>query len=97
MWYSNARIYPGSDGAIVGVALAGKIWYTKENTKIIRIPTHHTGKLELIIANDDVSLSVMDPTLLLANAPRKIPIIEIIIVAVVKSRIVLGNFSSKIY
>ena len=79
-----------------GVALAGNICQVNANKNIINIPTHHTGKLELIIAKLDVTLSVREPTLLLDNAPRKIPIIEMIIVAVVKRRIVLGSFSRMI-
>ena len=44
-------------------------------------------------ANVEVILSTAEPTLLADNAPRKTPITEIIIVAVVKSKIVLGSFS----
>ena len=47
-------------------------------------------------ANVEVILSTAEPTLLPDNAPRKTPITEIIIVAVVKSKIVLGSFSDKI-
>ena len=45
------------------------------------------------MAKLEVNLSIADPTLLPERAPRKIPIIEIIIVAVVNSKIVLGSFS----
>jgi len=86
-------MYPGSDGEIDGVALAGKIWYANENRKIISIPIHHTGKLELMIAKLDVILSMAEPALLLEIAPRKIPMTEIMIVAVVNKRMVLGSFS----
>ena len=81
---------------MVGVALAGKIWYTKEKRKIISIPIHHTGKLLLTIANEEVIRSVTEPTLLLDAAPRKIPIIDIITVAVVNNKTVRGIFSSRI-
>ena len=44
-------------------------------------------------ANIEVIRSVIEPTLLPERAPSNIPIIDIIIVAVVKSRTVLGIFS----
>jgi hypothetical protein len=93
MWYNNEPMYAGSDDGISGVALAGNICQVNENKKIINIPIHHTGKLELMMAKLDVILSITDPILLADNAPKKIPIIEIIIVAVVNSNIVLGSFS----
>ena len=65
-------MYAGSDDGISGVALAGKICHVNENKKIINIPIHHTGKLELIIAKLDVILSTVDPILLADNAPKKI-------------------------
>ena len=42
------------------------------------------------MAKLDVILSVLELILLLANAPSKIPIIDIIIVAVVKSKTVFA-------
>ena len=39
-------------------------------------------------------LSITEPTLLPANAPKNIPIMEMIMVAVVKSKTVLGIFSN---
>ena len=44
----------------------------------------------------DVILSVFEPILLLDAAPRNIPMIEIIIVADVNNKIVLGIFSNNI-
>ena len=44
----------------------------------------------------EVSLSTTEPTLLPDNAPKNIPIIDMIIVAVVKSKTVRGIFSNKI-
>ena len=45
MWYNNAKIYPGSSGSILGVALAGKKFGIRNaNTNIINIPIHQTGK-----------------------------------------------------
>ncbi len=44
-------------------------------------------------ANDDVILSIFDPVLLPANAPRNMPIIDMIMVAVVNNKTVLGSFS----
>ena len=67
--------------------------YVNANKKIISMPTHHTGKLLLMTANIDVIRSVTEPTLLPESAPKNIPIIDMIIVAVVKSRTVLGIFS----
>jgi hypothetical protein len=87
-------MYPGSDDGISGVALAGNIWYVNANKKIINIPIHHTGKLELITAKLEVILSIVEPILLLDKAPKKIPMIDMIIVAVVKSKTVLGSFSN---
>jgi len=92
IWYNKAPMYPGSDDGISGVALAGNICQVNANRNIINIPIHHTGKLELIIAKLDVILSIIEPILLADNAPKNIPIMEIIIVAVVKSKIVLGSF-----
>ena len=43
-----------------------------------------------------MNLSVFEPILLLDAAPRKIPRIEIIIVAVVNSKTVFGIFSRSI-
>ena len=77
-----------------GVALAGNICHVNANKNIINIPIHHTGKLELIIAKLDVILSILDPTLLLDKAPRKIHITDMIIVAVVNNKTVLGSFSN---
>ena len=48
---------PVIPGAMSGVALAGKISNENANTNIMSIPTHHTGKLELITAKAEVSLS----------------------------------------
>ena len=79
-----------------GVALAGKIWYVNANKKIINIPIHQTGKLELMIAKLDVILSIVEPILLADSAPTKIPIIEIKIVAVVNNKIVLGSFQNNV-
>ena len=45
-------------------------------------------------ANAEVIRSTTEPTLLPAKAPKNIPIIEMIIVAVVKSKTVLGIFSN---
>nr|AIF25021.1 hypothetical protein [uncultured marine thaumarchaeote SAT1000_43_E07] len=60
------------------------------------MPIHHTGKLLLTTANIEVIRSTAEPTLLADNAPKNIPIIDIMIVAVVKSKTVLGIFSSNI-
>jgi hypothetical protein len=96
MWYSKDRKYAGSDDGISGVALAGNICHVNANRKIINIPIHHTGKLELIIAKLEVILSIFEPTLLLEKAPRNIPIIDMIMVAVVNNNTVLGSFSKRI-
>src|SRR5574338_465372 len=95
MWYNNAPIYPGSVAGISGVALAGNIWYVNEKTKIISMPIHQTGKLLLTTANVEVNLSSLEFILLAESAPINIPIKEMITVAVVKSKIVLGSFSIK--
>ena len=47
-------------------------------------------------ANEAVIRSRAEPTLLPDNEPRKIPITDIIIVAVVNNRTVLGIFSNSI-
>ena len=96
MWYSKDSRYPGSDDGMSGVALAGNICHVNANKNIINIPIHHTGKLELIIAKLEVTLSIVEPTLLLEKAPRNIPIIDIIMVAVVNNKTVLGSFSKRI-
>lgn len=88
-------MYPGSVTGISGVALAGNIWYANAKTKIINIPIHQTGKLLLMTAKVEVNLSSLEFSLLAESAPRNIPIKEIITVAVVKSKIVLGSFSSR--
>ena len=87
-------MYEGSVTGINGVALAGKIGYTNANTKISSIPIHHTGKLLLMTAKVEVILSSFEFILLPESVPRSIPISETIRVAVVKSRIVRGIFSS---
>jgi len=60
------------------------------------MPTHHTGKLLLIMAKDEVNLSVFELVLLPAVAPMTMPISEMMIVAVVNNSIVRGSFSSMI-
>ena len=47
-------------------------------------------------ANEAVIRSRAEPTLLPDNEPRKIPITDIIIVAVVNNKTVLGIFSNRI-
>ena len=66
------------------------------NKKIISMPIHHTGKLLLITANEAVIRSSAEPTLPPDKEPKKIPITDIIIVAVVNSKTVLGIFSNRI-
>ena len=77
-----------------GVARAGNICQVNAKSMISSIPTHQTGKLELITAKLDVILSNIEPTLLPDSAPMSMPIIEIIMVAVVKRRTVFGSFSA---
>jgi len=60
------------------------------------MPIHQTGKLLLTTANVEVIRSITEPTLLPASAPKNIPIIEIIMVAVVNNKTVLGIFSRSI-
>src|SRR5712692_222113 len=94
MWYNSDPRYAGSVTGMVGVARAGNIGYTNANKNIIRRPTHHTGKLLLTTAKEEVILSIFEPILFADIAPKNIPIIDTMIVAVVKRRMVLGNFSS---
>ncbi|CAI9831440.1 conserved hypothetical protein [Nitrosopumilaceae archaeon] len=64
--------------------------------KIIRIPTHQTGKLELATANAEVARSGAEPALLPASAPSRMPMRDMAAVAVVNSSMVRGSFSSMI-
>lgn len=85
--------YEGSDGAVVGVALAGKICSVKANRNIMIIATHHDGKLLLNMAKIELILSQIEPLLAATKLPNKIPITATIIVEVVNSSNVLGIFS----
>jgi hypothetical protein len=60
---------------------------------IIIIPIKNDGTLLLNMADDKLNLSRKDPTLLAEYEPRYRPINNIIIVDVVNSNTVLGNFS----
>src|SRR6476660_4780753 len=57
------------------------------------IPIHHDGKLLLRTAENELTLSAIDPDLSAMNAPRYIPMILTIIVDVLNNRIVVGNLS----
>ena len=61
---------------------------------IINIAIHHDGKLELNIAEIELNLSHMDPSLPATYVPRKIPITKAHIVAVVNNNRVFGTFSN---
>jgi len=86
--------YEGSEGEVVGVALAGKICSVNAKRNIIIIATHQDGKLLLNMAKIELILSQIDPLLAATKVPSKIPIIVTIIVEDVKSSNVLGTFSN---
>jgi len=85
--------YDGSDGAVVGVALAGKICSVKANRNIMIIATHHDGKLLLNMAKIELILSQIEPLLTATKLPKRIPITATIIVEDVNNSKVLGIFS----
>jgi len=86
--------YEGSDGGVVGVALAGKICSVNAKRNIMIIATHHDGKLLLNMAKIELILSQIDPLLAATKLPNKIPITVTIIVEDVNSSNVLGTFSN---
>ena len=93
MWYARFKGYDGSEGEVVGVALAGKICSVNANKNIMIIATHHDGKLLLNMAKIELILSQIEPLLAATKLPNKIPITVTISVEDVNSSNVLGTFS----
>ena len=71
MWYARFKGYEGSEGEVVGVALAGKICSVNANKNIMIIATHHDGKLLLNMAKIELILSQIEPLLGSDVAPQR--------------------------
>src|SRR3954470_16141828 len=76
-----------------GGGASWKYWIDKGKYEYHSIPIHQDGKLLLRTAENELTLSVIDPDRSDMNAPRYIPIILTITVELLNSRIVFGNLS----